>query len=160
MLVCPHDCSLFLIYSGNESCFKEEANETVGIFAWVKFPWFKLSLSIPVVLVLICFLFSCLSAFVCVCVISGRLPPQGKDAVPKATMPLERVYKEIAILKKLHHPHVVKLVEVRHALHCYTLVYFSDYSDNNTDYWWQQRSWTKTLQFEGLMKKLWAKCPQ
>ncbi|CAK6966724.1 calcium/calmodulin-dependent protein kinase kinase 1b [Scomber scombrus] len=41
-----------------------------------------------------------------------RLPPQGKDAFPKAMMPLERVYKEIAILKKLHHPHVVKLVEV------------------------------------------------
>ena len=34
----------------------------------------------------------------------------GKGAVP--TNPLERVYREIAILKKLDHPNVVKLVEV------------------------------------------------
>ncbi|XP_052855286.1 calcium/calmodulin-dependent protein kinase kinase 2 isoform X2 [Drosophila gunungcola] len=30
----------------------------------------------------------------------------------KATSPLDRVYREIAVLKKLDHPHVVKLVEV------------------------------------------------
>uniref|UniRef100_A0A3P8VPB8 calcium/calmodulin-dependent protein kinase n=1 Tax=Cynoglossus semilaevis TaxID=244447 RepID=A0A3P8VPB8_CYNSE len=34
------------------------------------------------------------------------------DLFPKAMMPLEKVYKEIAILKKLHHPNVVRLVEV------------------------------------------------
>ncbi|KAM8905248.1 calcium/calmodulin-dependent protein kinase kinase 1b [Spinachia spinachia] len=37
-----------------------------------------------------------------------RLPPQGCNTV----FPLEKVYKEIAILKKLDHPNVVKLVEV------------------------------------------------
>ncbi|XP_037630413.1 calcium/calmodulin-dependent protein kinase kinase 1b isoform X1 [Sebastes umbrosus] len=37
-----------------------------------------------------------------------RPPPQGSNSV----FPLERVYKEIAILKKLHHHNVVKLVEV------------------------------------------------
>ncbi|XP_039987104.1 calcium/calmodulin-dependent protein kinase kinase 1b [Xiphias gladius] len=46
-----------------------------------------------------------------------RLPPQGsnsqqQDPFPKAMLPLDRVYKEIAILKKLDHPNVVKLVEV------------------------------------------------
>ncbi|KAG8001856.1 Calcium/calmodulin-dependent protein kinase kinase 1 [Nibea albiflora] len=47
-----------------------------------------------------------------------RLPPQGSngngslDPFPKATLPLEKVYKEIAILKKLDHHNVVKLVEV------------------------------------------------
>ncbi|KAM7399110.1 hypothetical protein PAMP_018402 [Pampus punctatissimus] len=45
-----------------------------------------------------------------------RLPAQGSnsqhDPFPKAVLPLERVYKEIAILKKLYHPNVVKLVEV------------------------------------------------
>ncbi|XP_042271273.1 calcium/calmodulin-dependent protein kinase kinase 1b [Thunnus maccoyii] len=45
-----------------------------------------------------------------------RLPPQGsnsqQDPFPKAMLPLERVYKEIAILKKLYHHNVVKLVEV------------------------------------------------
>ncbi|XP_061828592.1 calcium/calmodulin-dependent protein kinase kinase 1b isoform X2 [Nerophis lumbriciformis] len=47
-----------------------------------------------------------------------RLPPQGADsqqqegAFPKAMMPLEKIYQEIAILKKLYHPNVVKLVEV------------------------------------------------
>lgn len=41
-------------------------------------------------------------------VVSGRLPPQGSNTV----FPLEKVYKEIAILKKLDHPNVVKLVEV------------------------------------------------
>lgn len=48
--------------------------------------------------------------------ISGRPPPQGsqQDLFPKATLPLEKVYKEIAILKKLDHHNVVKLVEVSH----------------------------------------------
>lgn len=40
--------------------------------------------------------------------ISGRMPPQGSNPV----FPLEKVYKEIAILKKLDHHNVVKLVEV------------------------------------------------
>ncbi|XP_059187721.1 calcium/calmodulin-dependent protein kinase kinase 1b [Centropristis striata] len=37
-----------------------------------------------------------------------RMVPQG----PNSLFPLEKVYREIAILKKLHHPNVVKLVEV------------------------------------------------
>lgn len=43
-----------------------------------------------------------------------RFPSQGsqQDPFPKAMLPLDRVYKEIAILKKLDHPNVVKLVEV------------------------------------------------
>ncbi|XP_055370245.1 calcium/calmodulin-dependent protein kinase kinase 1b isoform X2 [Betta splendens] len=45
-----------------------------------------------------------------------RLPTQGsnsqQDPFYKAVLPLERVYTEIAILKKLDHPNVVKLVEV------------------------------------------------
>ncbi|XP_027900352.1 calcium/calmodulin-dependent protein kinase kinase 1b isoform X1 [Xiphophorus couchianus] len=45
-----------------------------------------------------------------------RPPPQGsnsqQDLFPKFMQPLERVYREIAILKKLDHPNVVKLVEV------------------------------------------------
>lgn len=47
---------------------------------------------------------------------SGRPPPRGAKAVPEGPAqpkgPLERVYQEIAILKKLDHPNVVKLVEV------------------------------------------------
>ncbi|PIK59789.1 Calcium/calmodulin-dependent protein kinase kinase 2 [Apostichopus japonicus] len=41
-----------------------------------------------------------------------RPPPRGKklNKVPKS--PLERVYQEIAILKKLDHPNIVKLIEV------------------------------------------------
>ncbi|XP_071945010.1 calcium/calmodulin-dependent protein kinase kinase 1-like isoform X2 [Antedon mediterranea] len=39
-----------------------------------------------------------------------RPPPRGGRKVPKT--PLDRVYQEIAILKKLDHPNVVKLVEV------------------------------------------------
>lgn len=53
----------------------------------------------------------------CVFVLPGRPPPQGsnsqQDLFPKFMQPLERVYREIAILKKLDHPNVVKLVEVR-----------------------------------------------
>ncbi|XP_072320540.1 calcium/calmodulin-dependent protein kinase kinase 1b [Eucyclogobius newberryi] len=43
-----------------------------------------------------------------------RWPSQGsqQDPYPKAVLPLDRVYKEIAILKKLNHHNVVKLVEV------------------------------------------------
>ncbi|XP_028680524.1 calcium/calmodulin-dependent protein kinase kinase 2-like isoform X1 [Erpetoichthys calabaricus] len=45
-----------------------------------------------------------------------RPPPRGTRTSPESTSnpkgPLERVYQEIAILKKLHHPNVVKLVEV------------------------------------------------
>uniref|UniRef100_A0A3B3UHA4 calcium/calmodulin-dependent protein kinase n=1 Tax=Poecilia latipinna TaxID=48699 RepID=A0A3B3UHA4_9TELE len=45
-----------------------------------------------------------------------RPPPQGsnsqQDLFPKFMQPLERAYREIAILKKLDHPNVVKLVEV------------------------------------------------
>uniref|UniRef100_A0A3B3CU26 Calcium/calmodulin-dependent protein kinase kinase 2-like n=1 Tax=Oryzias melastigma TaxID=30732 RepID=A0A3B3CU26_ORYME len=45
-----------------------------------------------------------------------RPPPRGARALPEGPTqpkgPLERVYQEIAILKKLDHPNVVKLVEV------------------------------------------------
>ncbi|MGH0151453.1 UNVERIFIED_CONTAM: hypothetical protein FKN15_024103 [Acipenser sinensis] len=45
-----------------------------------------------------------------------RPPPRGAKSVPEGPLqpkgPLERVYQEIAILKKLDHPNVVKLVEV------------------------------------------------
>lgn len=41
----------------------------------------------------------------------GRLPPR-KEGRGIGTNPLQRVYREIAVLKKLDHPNVVKLVEV------------------------------------------------
>lgn len=48
---------------------------------------------------------------------SGRPPPRGPKAAlgeqPKVLGPLERVYQEIAILKKLDHLNIVKLVEVK-----------------------------------------------
>ncbi|KAL3271129.1 hypothetical protein HHI36_021626 [Cryptolaemus montrouzieri] len=46
--------------------------------------------------------------------IFGRLPPSRKDSRGCITMnqPLAKVYREIAILKKLDHPNVVKLIEV------------------------------------------------
>lgn len=48
---------------------------------------------------------------------TGRPPPRGPKAAqgeqPKILGPLERVYQEIAILKKLDHVNIVKLVEVR-----------------------------------------------
>ncbi|KRT79407.1 protein kinase [Oryctes borbonicus] len=40
----------------------------------------------------------------------GRIPPK-KEGKPNVS-PLQRVYREIAVLKKLDHPNVVKLVEV------------------------------------------------
>lgn len=45
----------------------------------------------------------------------GRLPPQRKDSRSNSmtvTHPLQKIYREIAILKKLDHPNIVKLVEV------------------------------------------------
>ncbi|XP_052799906.1 calcium/calmodulin-dependent protein kinase kinase 1-like isoform X2 [Mya arenaria] len=44
----------------------------------------------------------------------GRPPPtrEGKSPARPPTHPLERVHREIAILKKLDHPNVVRLVEV------------------------------------------------
>lgn len=51
---------------------------------------------------------------------AGRPPPRGPKAAqgeqPKILGPLERVYQEIAILKKLDHVNIVKLVEVRACL--------------------------------------------
>lgn len=48
---------------------------------------------------------------------AGRPPPRGPKGAqgeqPKILGPLERVYQEIAILKKLDHVNIVKLVEVR-----------------------------------------------
>lgn len=47
----------------------------------------------------------------------GRPPPRGTRPAPGGCIqprgPIEQVYQEIAILKKLDHPNVVKLVEVR-----------------------------------------------
>lgn len=42
----------------------------------------------------------------------GRLPPKKDSQTSGMTHPIQRVYREIAILKKLDHPNVVKLVEV------------------------------------------------
>lgn len=45
----------------------------------------------------------------------GRLPPQRKDSRSNSmtvSHPLQKIYREIAILKKLDHPNIVKLVEV------------------------------------------------
>lgn len=41
----------------------------------------------------------------------GRAPPRRPGPGPPPD-PLQRVYREIAVLKKLDHPNVVKLVEV------------------------------------------------
>lgn len=46
-----------------------------------------------------------------------------KRGVKNVDTPLDRVYKEIAVLKKLDHPNVVKLVEVLGELH---LALFTD----------------------------------
>ncbi len=62
--------------------------------------------------------------------LSGRPPPRGAKAAPEGPPqpkgPLERVYQEIAILKKLDHPNVVKLVEVSSVETCILaiLIYF------------------------------------
>uniref|UniRef100_G3QA09 calcium/calmodulin-dependent protein kinase n=1 Tax=Gasterosteus aculeatus aculeatus TaxID=481459 RepID=G3QA09_GASAC len=54
------------------------------------------------------------------CGFPRRPPPRGPKAAqgeqPKVLGPLERVYQEIAILKKLDHVNIVKLVEVRASL--------------------------------------------
>lgn len=44
----------------------------------------------------------------------SRIPPrkEGRNNSSPMTTPLQRVYREIAVLKKLDHPNVVKLVEV------------------------------------------------
>lgn len=42
----------------------------------------------------------------------GRAPPRRPGPGPPPD-PLQRVYREIAVLKKLDHPNVVKLIEVR-----------------------------------------------
>ncbi|XP_076037408.1 uncharacterized protein LOC143022785 isoform X3 [Oratosquilla oratoria] len=44
--------------------------------------------------------------------VKGRLPPPRAQPGRKMENPLDRVYREIAILKKLNHPNIVKLVEV------------------------------------------------
>ena len=42
-------------------------------------------------------------------VVAGRAAP---NRIKSSVNPLDRVYREIAILKKLHHPNIVKLFEV------------------------------------------------
>lgn len=44
--------------------------------------------------------------------IFGRVAPSRKTSGKTPENPLTRVYREVAILKKLDHPNVVKLVEV------------------------------------------------
>lgn len=46
----------------------------------------------------------------------GRTPPRRPGPGPPPD-PLQRVYREIAVLKKLDHPNVVKLVEVIYFLY-------------------------------------------
>lgn len=52
---------------------------------------------------------------------AGRPPPRGAKGASEGCVqpkgPIEQVYQEIAILKKLDHPNVVKLVEVSGAGH-------------------------------------------
>lgn len=42
----------------------------------------------------------------------GRLPPPRNGRSNSTTNPLDQVYHEIAVLKKLNHPNIVKLIEV------------------------------------------------
>ena len=51
------------------------------------------------------------SLFDCGVCFAGRMAPPRARA-QQGVNPLERVYREIAVLKKLDHPNVVKLVEV------------------------------------------------
>ena len=44
--------------------------------------------------------------------ITGRPPPRGGKPGKTPKTPLDRVYQEIAILKKLDHPNIVNLIEV------------------------------------------------
>ncbi|KAK1160203.1 calcium/calmodulin-dependent protein kinase kinase 2-like isoform X2 [Acipenser oxyrinchus oxyrinchus] len=72
-----------------------------------------------------------------------RPPPRGAKAVPEGPPqpkgPLERVYQEIAILKKLDHPNVVKLVEVLddpsedHLYMAFLIYFFSAVMEVTTD---------------------------
>ncbi|KAG8010625.1 Calcium/calmodulin-dependent protein kinase kinase 2 [Nibea albiflora] len=63
-----------------------------------------------------------------------RPPPRGAKAAPEGPPqlkgPLERVYQEIAILKKLDHPNVVKLVEVSALKRYFHIVLFLLHSVN------------------------------
>ena len=44
--------------------------------------------------------------------LSGRPPSRFNPNKMANNTPMERIYREIAILKKLDHPNIVKLVEV------------------------------------------------
>lgn len=97
--------------TGDESFVQKEADETGWVSTWVCFPTHSnltRSLEQPSTLVFH-FSYSLLSLL-------GRPPPRGakaaSESLPQPKGPLERVYQEIAILKKLDHPNVVKLVEV------------------------------------------------
>lgn len=58
----------------------------------------------------------------------GRTPPRKTGPGPPPD-PLQRVYREIAVLKKLDHPNVVKLVEVINKTILFQLKLTSKYYD-------------------------------